>query len=436
MTQDALAVAIEALSWMAYTGIGERTALLKSSRQLHVENAPDLRQAHKWIMEISRFQNRLDWFIDQVAVNDAINGAFHGIRGLFRILAYSKWVTSEPRAHLERIVNWGRQIIGWRELRPFEDGVARLISSGPSPSASHLPEFERLAVETCHPAWYVQRLVTVFGRDRALTILNRDLKPVATYARLNSLKPGDAQLFSDEAKIPTLEGVYVLEKGLRGRERARLASLGRIVIQDLGSIVAGLTASPRPSQVVLDVCAAPGNKTSHMAAQMNNDGRIYSVELSGSRASQWKQEMSRTGCTIANLIRADARSIPLHISADIVLVDPPCSNSGVFARNPASKWRINPTRLKELTRSQTEILQTASEKVAEGGTLVYCTCSILPEENEMIVEPFLRRNPEFSLVPQQPFIGSPGLRGLTLCQRFYPTTNHCNGSFIAKMRKS
>ena len=421
---------------MAYTGIGERTALLKSSRQLHIENAPDLRQAHKWIMESNRFQNRLDWFISQVVMEDTVNEAPHGIRSLFRILGYSKWIVSEPRAHLERIVGWGRQIIGWRELRPFEKGVARLVSSGPSPSASHLPEFERMAVETCHPAWYVQRLATAFGRDSALTILNRDLKPVTTYARLNPLKPDDGQVFSEEAKISNLEDVYILNKGVRGPERARLASLGSIVIQDLSSIVAGFVASPRPGQVVLDICAAPGNKTSHMAAQMNNKGQIYSIELSGGRATQWKQEMIRTGCTVANLIRADAKNTPFHVSADVVLVDPPCSNSGVFARNPANKWRINPARLKELTRSQTEILQAASENMAETGTLVYCTCSILPEENEMIVEPFLKRNPEFALVPQQPFIGVPGLRGLTLCQRFYPAVNDCNGSFIAKMRKS
>jgi len=437
LTRDALAVAIEALSWMAYTGIGERGALLKSSRQLHIEDIKDLRQAHKWIMETSRFRNRLDWFTSQVAFKQELGEAPHGIRSLLRVLSYTKWVAHQSTTDLERIVNWGRQIIGWRELLPYEEAVARVVSSRSSPSTSQLPEVERLALETCHPAWYVQHLATVFGRTYALKILRRDLRPVSSYLRLNPLKL-EGEGFSEQAygaKFPGLEDVYVLNQSLRGDERSGLASSGRIVIQDLGSIVAGLVASPRPGQVVLDLCAAPGNKTSHLGAQMNNDGQIYSVELSKTRSAQWKKEMSRTGCTIANLIQADARKIPLQTAANVILVDPPCSNSGVFARNPANKWRITPARLGELTRLQAEILQAASERVSSGGTMVYCTCSILPEENEMVVETFLRRNPEFTVAPQQPFVGSPGLRGLTACQRFFPHIHDCNGAFVANIRK-
>jgi 16S rRNA (cytosine967-C5)-methyltransferase len=235
--------------------------------------------------------------------------------------------------------------------------------------------------------------------------------------------------------VKGVENVYALDKGGRADARAKLASSGEIVIQDLGSIVAGLVAAPGPGQVVLDVCASPGNKTSHLAAQMGNDGEIYSLEISASRSLQWKREMIRTGCRIATLIMADATKLPIRIQADVVLVDPPCSNSGVFARDPTSKWRLTPTRLKELVRAQGEILQEASEQLNEGGTLVYCTCSILPEENELVVETFLKKNPEYTLTQQRPFLGCPGLRGLSDCQRFFPHLHNCNGYFIAKMRK-
>ena len=437
MTKDALAVAIEALSWMGYTGIGERTALLKSARQLQVVSGVDLRQAHKWIMETNRFQNRLDWYIDQVTSDDTTKAAPHGIRSLFRILAYMHWVSQAPKAETERVAAWGRQIIGWRELHPYEESIARLVCSNKNPSAIQVPEFERLAIETCHSPWYVQRLTNVFGRDHALKLLRRDLHPVSSFARVNPLNSESGASVSEKlngTKVKKLEGTYVLQQHARD-DRAKLASLGQIVIQDLGSIVAGLVASPRPGQVVLDICAAPGNKTSHMAAQMSNEGEIYSVELSGTRSAQWRKEMGRTGCRIAHLIRADARKLPFNTEADVTLVDPPCSNSGVFARNPANKWRINPTRLIELSRMQNDILQAASKMVSKDGSLIYCTCSILPEENEYIVEAFLRRSAEFTLIPQTPNIGSPGLRGLTDCQRFYPTIHDCNGSFIAKMRR-
>lgn len=438
MTKDSLALAIEALSWMAYTGIGERTALLKAAQQMKITDGSDLRQAHKWIMETSRYQNRLDWFISQAAPCDAMKDTSHGIRNLLRILAYSRFIEVKPVTARERIVEWARQTIGWRELRPYEQYIASLLSDNANPSTSHLSESERLSLETCHPAWYVQRLVLTFGRDFALRILRRDLSPVATFARVNMLKAESNYSFAERlhaSEVKGIENVYVLDRASRRDARATLASSGLIVIQDLGSIVAGLVASPSPGQIVLDLCASPGNKTSHLAAQMGNKGEIYSVEISPTRSLQWKKETSRTGCSIATLIRADARKLPLRNAADVALVDPPCSNTGVFARNPASKWRISPTRLTELTRSQSEMLEAASERLSAGGTLIYCTCSILPEENELIVEAFLKKNPEFTLSPQVPFLGSAGLRGLGNCQRFYPHLHDCNGYFIAKMRK-
>ena len=423
---------------MAYAGIGERTALLKAADQLNIHGIGELRQAHKWIMETNRFQNRLDWVIAQAVPDDIVRVAPHGIRSLLRILAYLKVVDSKPRADLEKTVSWGRHIIGWGDLRPYEEHIARLVSTTQDHPTSQMAESQKLALDTCHPAWYVQKLVTDFGRAFALTILRRDLFPVGTFARANSLKTSGNRSIEatlGAVRIEGLENVYTLIKPVRRGERTKLASNGEIVIQDFGSVVAGLVARPSPGDVVLDICASPGNKTSHLAAQMRNEGEIYSVELSRTRCLQWKKEMNRTGCSIATLIRGDARKLPLHIQGNVVLVDPPCSNSGVFARNPASKWRVTPVRLKELLRSQEEILQAASGAVIDGGTLVYCTCSILPEENEFIVETFLRKNPEFALSSQAPFLGQQGLRGLSLCQRFYPCFHNCNGSFIAKMHK-
>ena len=438
LTKDSLAVAIEALSWMAYTGIGERTALLKTSQQLSIRENSALRQAHKWIIETSRFQNRLDWFISQNVAAGTLEEASHGIRSLFRIVAYMKLIESRSLADLERVVGWARHIIGWLELRPYEEKLARLVSSKRNLPIIPLSELDRVALETCHPPWYVERVTLAFGRPAALRILERDLSPVLTFARINGLKVESNTPFLEElhvSKVNNLDGVFVFDKVSKGDNRGDFAAAGKIVIQDLASIVAGLVASPKPGQVVLDVCASPGNKTNHLAAQMHNEGEIYSIEVSETRSWQWRKEMDRTGCSIATLTRADAASLPVRGQMDIVLVDPPCSNSGVFARNPASKWRVTSARVKELVRLQARILQAASERLAEGGTLVYCTCSILPEEDEFIVEAFLRKNTEFTLIPQHPFLGQPGLRGLTDCQRFYPHLHDCNGYFIAKMRK-
>jgi len=96
LLRDALGVAVEALSWMAYEGIGERAALLRASQQLNITSPSDLREAHKWVMETSRFQNRLDWFVMQVVPEELIKNASHGIRSLLRILAYLRFIDSKP----------------------------------------------------------------------------------------------------------------------------------------------------------------------------------------------------------------------------------------------------------------------------------------------------------------------------------------------------
>jgi 16S rRNA (cytosine967-C5)-methyltransferase len=423
---------------MAYTGLGERTALIKASRQMNINQGAELRQAHKLIMEVSRFQNRADWLISQTIPEKLMERAPHGIRNFLRIIAYVKFVASKSEAYLERTLSSGRRIIGWRDLRPYEEAIARMISMKTAPPTTSMSEFDRLAIQTCHPAWYVKRTVEVFGRSIALKILNRNLFPVSTFVRVNSLRPQDPSLVEElnASRVKGTENVYRLERSLENNIRSRLSSSGQIVIQDLGSITAGLVASPRPGQVVLDVCASPGNKTSHLAAQMENTGSIYSVEVSTTRSYQWKKEMSRTGCAIATLVRADAGKLPFAGEVDVAIVDPPCSNSGVFARNPASKWRVTAARVKELVRLQGEILQSASERVSQGGVLVYCTCSILPEEDEIVVETFLKKNSEFTLSPQAPMLGAAGLRGLTACQRFYSHLHDCNGYFIAKFRRN
>ena len=128
--------------------------------------------------------------------------------------------------------------------------------------------------------------------------------------------------------------------------------------------------------------------------------------------------------------------MPIRKRADVVLVDPPCSNTGVFARNPSIKWKTSAADIKEFALRQYWILRAAAANLNPNGTLVYCTCSLLPEENELVIEDFLKREQDFKLVPQTPFVGSPGLRGLGLCQRFYPHVHDCNGYFIAKLQRT
>ena len=143
------------------------------------------------------------------------------------------------------------------------------------------------------------------------------------------------------------------------------------------------------------------------------------------------------GVEIAEPVIVDARtSLPFKAEADVVILDPPCTSTGVFGKLPSAKWRLTPRSIERMADVQWQIINNCAEKVKAGGILVYATCSVTVEENEMIIERFLREHQEFSLVEITPRIGVPGLRGLVECQRLYPHIHECNGFFIAKLQKA
>jgi len=434
MRRNSLAVAIEAISWMAYARLGERTALFRAADQLNA-SSDELREAHRLVMETVRFQNRLDNYI--VQISDAKPEMVpHGVSGFLRILAFLKFVDQMNERQLKLVISSARQILGWKTLHPFEETIGKIVSQAPQIHAVN--DYERAALETCHSEWYVRRILSLFGRGDGLQVLNRDLKPVPIYIRFNSLRHG-YQLPEGTfgIKMDGIEGVWKLNDPHElGSKQLDLVKTGSIVIQDFSSIVSGLVAAPKPGDRVLDVCAAPGNKTGHLAALMGNRGEIVSVDVSTNRLTFWRKEIRRVGCEIAQCLVADATRLKLNFYADVVLVDPPCSNTGVFAKNPAMKWRLSPSHLQALIVRQKQILEASSQHVRAGGTLTYSTCSILPEENEEVVDYFLRRNPDFAIELQTPFVGSVGRRGFKAFQRFYTHVHDCNGYFIAKLRRS
>lgn len=432
--KNSLAVAIEALSWMAYEGVGERTALFRASGQLGATH-DELRQAHRIIMETTRFRNRIE-HLTSALVPDSLEHIPHGVQSFLMILVYLSQIDQLEARKLQRVVSLGRQILGWRELHPYEEAIGRILTK--QSSIRPQDETERVALETCHPMWFARRVMSVFGRGLGLQILKRNLTNVPLYVRVNPLKSSshlDQQKFRDAVEVVGIQGVWRLGHLKTLSQQQSAVAAGEVVIQDLSAIVADLVACPVAGNTVLDVCSAPGNKTSHCAALMGNEGRILSVDLSSERMLQWNREMTRTGCLIAEAVMADARRLELNVEADVVIVDPPCSNSGVFAKNPSMKWRITPSRLNSLAIRQFTILQSSARYVRRGSNLIYCTCSILPEENEDVLIDFLRRNPDFHMTRQQPFLGSPGLKGLDLCQRFYTHLHDCNGYFIAKLHR-
>jgi len=143
------------------------------------------------------------------------------------------------------------------------------------------------------------------------------------------------------------------------------------------------------------------------------------------------------GVEIAVPIIADARQqLPMRFEADLVVLDPPCTSTGAFSRVPSAKWRLTRRSVEHMAGVQWEMLLACADHVKEGGSLVYSTCSVTLEENEVLIERFLKWCSEFRLVEAVPRMGVSGFRGQAECQRLYPHIHGCNGFFVAKLLKS
>jgi 16S rRNA (cytosine967-C5)-methyltransferase len=177
---------------------------------------------------------------------------------------------------------------------------------------------------------------------------------------------------------------------------------GWFAVQDESAIAAAALLDPQPGQRVLDVCAAPGGKTAHMAALMRNQGHLLATDVDGKRLERVKVTCRRLGVDIVEtrVVARDGANIPDEMF-DRILLDVPCSNTGVLGKRPEVRWRLHPGEFTELAGIQVSLLRTACERLAAGGRLVYSTCSIEPEENRAVVDAVLCERPDRKLIQEQ-----------------------------------
>jgi len=217
---------------------------------------------------------------------------------------------------------------------------------------------------------------------------------------------------------------------------AKYFEMGLFQVQDLASYLAVKAAVPDSGENVLDLCAAPGGKTATLAQLMKNQGRIISVDYSKKRMASWSSETERLGVRIASPLIGDASNLGLNAQFDLVIVDPPCTGTGILDRNPRMKWHLSPKLVQKFSLLQSSVLEESSKYTRPGGRLLYCTCSLTLEENELVVSKFLTAHADFETRPILADYGSPGLRGQTNCRRFYPHRDRTAGYFIARLERS
>ncbi|MBI3327466.1 MAG: 16S rRNA (cytosine(967)-C(5))-methyltransferase RsmB [Nitrospinae bacterium] len=262
-----------------------------------------------------------------------------------------------------------------------------------------------LTVAQSHPRWLVERWLARDGPERteAMCCANNILPPLAV--RANRLRATREQLIESL----TAEGCHVEPSRLAPDavvihahpplDHVRCYAEGWFYVQDEAATLSGYLLTPQPGERVLDACAAPWGKVTHLAELMGDTGEIVALDQSSHRLRLLTANCQRLGLRSIRSLVGDATQIALDRPFDRILVDAPCSGMGVLRRHPDAKWRKGPALIDAMQRQQSAILEHVSRFLKPGAVLVYATCSTEPEENQDVVQAFLTRHPEYQLEP-------------------------------------
>ncbi len=305
-------------------------------------------------------------------------------------------------------------------------GALRLPSKQSEPA-----EYLSVAYSVCVPL--CEKFISVFGMERAESILSAFGTPPPTTVRVNTLRTSREQLAAHmDGACPT----EISPCGLRVKGAVReLYGFfdGLFFVQDEASQICTEVLGAREGETVMDICACPGSKTFGAAIDMKNNGKIYAFDLHAKKLSLIESGAERLGIGIIEVAEKDGRTpIEQHFGkADRVLCDVPCSGFGVLAKKPELRYK-SPAESASLPDIQLAILENACRYLKKGGTLVYSTCTVLPEENEKNVERFLASHKDFSPVPFSVGALDAPKGYVTLLPDEYPT----DGFFIAKLTRN
>lgn len=364
--------------------------------------------------------------------------------GLYQLLYMDK---VPSYAAINETVNIAKKVLGIKRanfinavLRNYEREKEKVI----------FPDKERdlkqyLKVTYSYPDWIVERLLNNYDERKAEAILKSlNERPEICY-RVNTLKIDieDLKRLLDSYGIAYKKGYYLEEAlyiDIKNPESHQLYKEGLIYIQDEASMLVSKTLNPKEGDTVLDVCAAPGGKTTHIAQLMKNRGEVIAFDLHPHRIDLIKENCKRLGVTNVKTEVFDSKFVNEKYlgKADKVLADVPCTGIGIIRKKPDIKLKnYAPKEISELIETQYKILDSSSNYVKKGGFLLYSTCTIGKEENQNVIMKFLKEHPDFELVDINDRMPD-GLKAKTDFLRYIQTTpleHEIDGFFISKLRR-
>lgn len=391
---------------------------------------------------VVRWQMKLDW---------VLTGFFHGnftkaetnIKNALRVALYQ--ILMLDKVPQSAAVNEGVEFIKrlrGQKVADLVNAVLRNIIRNldniryPDPSEDRI---RHLAVIESHPIWLVNKWVARFGYDEAQRLLSANNRRPDLTLRVNRLKIQFdyflTQLNQHQVQFTrsTYLDYFVRVQHMGAIGGSEMFKQGFFSVQDESGGLVVLLLDPQPGERIIDLCSAPGGKTTFIGEMMKNVGEIVAVDRYETRLNLVKNSTQRLGIANAHFIVADATSVQVP-PGDKVLVDAPCSGLGVLAKKPDAKWRREPEDIRDLVKLQQAILENAATLVKPGGTIVYSTCTMESEENLGVVKDFLTNHQEFTIEPPGETVPKEVISGEGYIETF-PHRQGMDGSFAVRLRK-
>ena len=374
------------------------------------------------VFGVARQRRALEWIFHKLAEREPARPMFAlALVGLYQLLWMNDVVAY---AAIHETVEAAKELSGVRAAN-FLNAILRRAQRD---SAALKAEFEKLppALQLSHPDALMQRWTQHYGEKRARAICAWDNEAAETVLRLNTnaIAPEKftAQLTAANIAARPLvvldHDFFILPRGVRVNDVPGYQE-GWFTIQDPATSLAVDLLAPEPGEKILDACAAPGGKALDIAMRLRGRGFVVAMERHSDRLARLRENAARAGGDLVRVVQGDAaapeparQALLAHSGGeyfDAVLLDVPCSNTGVLRRRPDARWRFSEARLHRLVESQFRILHGASALVRSGGRLVYSTCSIEPEENEQLINRWLADRYDFRLLQQRLLL--PGVEG-------------------------
>ena len=447
MKLSARRIALEVLYKIEVKGAYSRIAL-DSALSTHELSKEDRALVTELVYGVIRRLNTLDWVLNSYSFNRKIEEFSPYVRNILRLGAYQLMYLDRipPYAAINESVEMSKEFehsgvvsIVNAVLRAVSDNVKDIIYPDPQKNLSYY-----LSIKYSHPQWLITRWLSRLGEKETIQLceVNNQASPLTI--RTNTLKTVREELIRIlEEEDLRVEESLVAPEGLKIRDFVSLTQLesfrnGLFTVQGESSQLISYILTPQAGETVLDACAAPGGKTTHMAELMRNTGSIIALDIRKPRLEMIRENCVRLGVTNVKVEFLDATKASSLYSkkVDRCLVDAPCSSLGIIQSQPEVRWKRDyKETLVKMPQLQSAILDDVSQCVKPKGVLVYAVCSLEPEEGEKVIEKFLKERPLFHLESIKPYL--PGSEEELVDEngflKIYPHRHHMDGMFACRM---